>query len=177
MTAFSTSGCTRSGGTRTARAAEALERVHLRGVSDQYPWQLSGGMQQRVAIARALATHPRVLLMDEPFASVDAQTRIDLELMTAEISAELGLTTVLITHDIDEAIFLADRVLVLSARPSTIIDEVVVDLPRPRDELATKADPRFLEYRRRVYDAIVHRERPRTGDGAPALRGVLEPSG
>ena len=141
---------------RTERAAEALARVHLSGVEDQYPWQLSGGMQQRVAIARALATHPRVLLMDEPFASVDAQTRINLELMTAEISAELGLTTLLITHDIDEAIFLADRVFVLSARPSHVLMEVAVDLPRPRDELATKADPRFLDYRRTVYDAIVH---------------------
>ena len=143
---------------RTERAVEALRRVHLTGVEDQYPWQLSGGMQQRVAIARALATHPRVLLMDEPFASVDAQTRINLELMTAEISAELGLTTLLITHDIDEAIFLADRVFVLSARPSHVLHEVIVDLPRPRDELATKADPRFLDYRRIVYDAIVHPE-------------------
>ncbi len=141
---------------RTKRALEAIERVHLAGVENQYPWQLSGGMQQRVAIARALATHPRVLLMDEPFASVDAQTRIDLELMTADISAQLGLTTVLITHDIDEAIFLADRVFVLSARPSEVLTEVRVELPRPRDELATKADPRFLEYRREIYDAIVH---------------------
>ena len=146
---------------RTVRALEALERVHLAGVGDQYPWQLSGGMQQRVAIARALATHPRVLLMDEPFASVDAQTRISLELMTAEISAELGLTTLLITHDIDEAIFLADRVFVLSARPSHVLNEVVVDLPRPREELATKADPRFLEYRRTIYDAILLPHQPR----------------
>jgi len=145
---------------RTVRAVEALERVHLVGVEEQYPWQLSGGMQQRVAIARALATHPRVLLMDEPFASVDAQTRINLELMTAEISAELGLTTLLITHDIDEAIFLADRVLVLSARPSHVLMEVDIDLPRPRDELATKADPRFQHHRRTVYDAIVHPAEP-----------------
>ena len=146
--------------------------MHLAGVEDQYPWQLSGGMQQRVAIARALATHPRVLLMDEPFASVDAQTRINLELMTAEISAELGLTTLLITHDIDEAIFLADRVFVLSARPSHVLNEVVVDLPRPRDELATKADPRFLDYRRIVYDAIVHPEMEPVG----ALQAVAGPA-
>ena len=141
---------------RAERATEALKRVGLSDVPDKYPWQLSGGMQQRVAIARALATHPRVLLMDEPFASVDAQTRINLELMTADISAELGLTTVLITHDIDEAIFLADRVVVLSARPSHVLTEVVVDLPRPRDELETKADPLFQEYRRTVHDLIVH---------------------
>jgi len=141
---------------KKARAGEALKRVGLVDVPDHYPWQLSGGMQQRVAIARALATHPRVLLMDEPFASVDAQTRINLELMTADISAELGLTTVLITHDIDEAIFLADRVLVLDQRPSTVVAEIEVALPRPRDELETKAMPLFLDCRRQVYDLIVH---------------------
>ncbi len=142
-------------GQRAARAAEALERVGLHDVHEHHPWQLSGGMQQRVAIARALATHPRVLLMDEPFASVDAQTRINLEAMTAQISTELRLTTILITHDIDEAIFLADRVVVLSGRPSTVLTEVDVALPRPRDELATKADPRFQKYRREVFDLIV----------------------
>ncbi|GAA3289321.1 ABC transporter ATP-binding protein [Streptomyces cinereospinus] len=141
---------------RHERATESLEQVQLSDVEGHYPWQLSGGMQQRVAIARALATHPRVLLMDEPFASVDAQTRIKLELMTAKISSKLGLTTLLITHDIDEAIFLADRVIVLSARPSHVVTEVAIDLPRPRDELGAKADPRFLEYRRIIYDAIVH---------------------
>jgi NitT/TauT family transport system ATP-binding protein len=141
---------------RTELATQALERVRLVDVPDHYPWQLSGGMQQRVAIARALAIHPRVLLMDEPFASVDAQTRINLELMTADISAELGLTTLLITHDIDEAIFLADRVVVLSARPSHVLTEVHIDLPRPRDELETKADPMFQKYRRTIYDLIVH---------------------
>jgi NitT/TauT family transport system ATP-binding protein len=144
-------------GERAERALTALHRVGLGDAVDRYPWQLSGGMQQRVAIARALAIHPRVLLMDEPFASVDAQTRINLELMTAEISAELGLTSVLITHDIDEAIFLADRVIVLSGRPSEVLTEVVVDLPRPRDEIETKADPRFLDARRLVYDLIVTR--------------------
>jgi len=140
---------------RTERATEALKRVGLPDVHEHYPWQLSGGMQQRVAIARALATHPRVLLMDEPFASVDAQTRINLELMTADIATELGLTTVLITHDIDEAIFLADRVVVLSSRPSEVLTEVVVDLARPRDEIDTKATGRFQECRRQVYDLIV----------------------
>ena len=140
---------------KSERALTALTRVGLADAVEKFPWQLSGGMQQRVAIARALAIHPRVLLMDEPFASVDAQTRINLELMTAEISRELGLTSVLITHDIDEAIFLADRVVVLSSRPSEVITEVVVDLPRPRDEIETKADPRFLEARKLVYDLIV----------------------
>ncbi|MFB7652477.1 MULTISPECIES: ABC transporter ATP-binding protein [unclassified Streptomyces] len=155
---FGLSGLSRQ--ERHERVSEGLERVHLSDVEGHYPWQLSGGMQQRVAIARALATHPRVLLMDEPFASVDAQTRIKLELMTAEISAELGLTTLLITHDIDEAIFLADRVIVLSARPSHVVTEVAIELERPRDELAAKADTRFLEYRRVIYDAIVHPDKP-----------------
>ena len=140
---------------RRERAEEALHRVGLGDVGERYPWQLSGGMQQRVAIARALATHPRMLLMDEPFASVDAQTRIDLEEMTATISAELGLTTLLITHDIDEAIFLSDRVVVLSSRPSTVVREVVVDIPRPREELATKAGAEFQSCRRAVHELIV----------------------
>lgn len=140
---------------RGQRAAEALRRVRLSDVADHYPWQLSGGMQQRVAIARAIATHPRVLLMDEPFASVDAQTRAALEEMTAAISAELGLTTLLITHDIDEAIFMADRVLVLSSRPSEIIAEISIEIPRPRVELDVKGLPRFQEYRRTVHDLIL----------------------
>ncbi|MFG2025260.1 ABC transporter ATP-binding protein [Streptomyces sp. NPDC048825] len=139
---------------RRERAREALERVRLEGFADHFPWQLSGGMQQRVAIARAIALHPRVLLMDEPFASVDAQTRTALEEMTASISAALGLTTLLITHDIDEAIFMADRVVVLSARPSRVVAELPVDIPRPRDELAVKALPEFSDLRRRIHDLI-----------------------
>ena len=135
---------------RRQRAHDALHRVQLSDAADHYPWQLSGGMQQRVAIARAIATQPRLLLMDEPFASVDAQTRIVLEEMTASISADLGLTTVLITHDIDEAIFMADRVVVLSPRPSRVLAEVPVDIPRPRDELAVKALPEFSALRRRI---------------------------
>ncbi|MFE7445205.1 hypothetical protein ACFU7X_32695, partial [Streptomyces chartreusis] len=118
----------------------------------------TGAMQPRVAIARAIATQPELLLMDEPFASVDAQTRIRLETMTASISAELGLATLLITHDIDEAVFLADRVIVLSPRPSRVLAEVVVDIPRPRTELEVKAMPRFQEYRRLIHDLIVAKE-------------------
>ncbi|KAB1139635.1 ABC transporter ATP-binding protein [Streptomyces luteolifulvus] len=143
---------------RRARAEEALTRVHLTDVIEHYPWQLSGGMQQRVAIARAVATQPNLLLMDEPFASVDAQTRIRLETMTASISTELGLATLLITHDIDEAVFLADRVIVLSPRPSSVLAEVVVDIPRPRTELEVKAMPRFQEYRRLIHDLIVAKQ-------------------
>lgn len=139
---------------RREQALEALRRVHLDGFADHYPWQLSGGMQQRVAIARAIATRPRVLLMDEPFASVDAQTRTVLEEMTVSISTELGLTTVLITHDIDEAIFMADRVVVLSPRPSRVVAELLIDIPRPRDELAVKALPEFSALRGRIHELI-----------------------
>jgi NitT/TauT family transport system ATP-binding protein len=139
---------------RRVRAGDALGRVGLDAFGEHYPWQLSGGMQQRVAIARAIARHPRVLLMDEPFASVDAQTRTALEEMTASISAELGLTTLLITHDIDEAIFMADRVVVLSARPSRVVAELPVTFPRPRDELVVKAMPEFSELRKRIHELI-----------------------
>jgi len=133
------------------RALEALALVGLPETRDRYPWQLSGGMQQRVAIARALAAKPELLLMDEPFGSVDAQTRITLENMLLDLWQRMGLTALLVTHDIEEAIFMADRVVALSARPSRVLEELVVDLPRPRDQLATKALPRFQELRADVY--------------------------
>ncbi|MEU3982335.1 ABC transporter ATP-binding protein [Streptomyces sp. NPDC026672] len=146
---------------RRERADQALDLVGLQAFGKHHPWQLSGGMQQRVAIARAIARRPRLLLMDEPFASVDAQTRSALEEMTVAISAELGLTTLLITHDIDEAIFMADRVVVLSARPSRVIAEVPVGFARPREELTVKALPEFSALRRRVHDLIGARGAPR----------------
>ncbi|WP_436530760.1 ABC transporter ATP-binding protein [Actinoplanes sp. HUAS TT8] len=138
------------------RAREALGRVGLADFADHHPFQLSGGMQQRVAIARAVVSRPRFLLMDEPFASVDAQTRAVLEQLTVTITAELGLTVLLITHDIDEAIFMADRVLVLSGRPSRVLREVPVDLDRPRDEVETRALPLFQDYRREIHGLIGH---------------------
>ncbi len=140
------------------RALRALERVHLADVTHSYPWQLSGGMQQRVAIARAIASEPRFLLMDEPFASVDAQTRLSLERMTLEIFHELGLAVLLVTHDIDEAIFMADRILVLSRRPCEIVKEIEVGIDRPRDEVETRALPEFQEHRRDIHHLI---DRPR----------------
>ncbi len=136
------------------QAREALRRVGLADFADHHPFQLSGGMQQRVAIARAIVSRPRFLLMDEPFASVDAQTRAVLEQLTVTITAELGLTVLLITHDIDEAIFMADRVLVLSARPSRVLREVPIDLDRPRDEVETRALPLFQDYRRAIHRLI-----------------------
>jgi NitT/TauT family transport system ATP-binding protein len=134
-----------------ARVRDALELVGLTEFADHYPWQLSGGMQQRVAIARSIAARAELLLMDEPFASVDAQTRISLEMMLLEVWERLGISVLFVTHDIEEAILLSDRVLVLSARPSTVIAELEVDLPRPRDQLRTKELPRFLELREEVY--------------------------
>jgi NitT/TauT family transport system ATP-binding protein len=138
------------------QARDALRRVGLADFADHHPWQLSGGMQQRVALARAIVSRPRFLLMDEPFASVDAQTRAVLEDLTVTITGELGLTVLLITHDIDEAIFMADRVLVLSARPSRVLREVPIALARPRDEVETRALPLFQDYRRELHHLIGH---------------------
>lgn len=113
---------------RRKRAAEALEHVGLSGVGGKYPWQLSGGMQQRVSIARALASRPSLLLMDEPFASVDAQTRFELEDLTRRVQREQGATILVVTHDIDESVYLSDRVLVLSKSPASIVADLRVDL-------------------------------------------------
>jgi NitT/TauT family transport system ATP-binding protein len=134
-----------------ARAQEALQLVHLEGFAQHYPWQLSGGMQQRVALARAIAAQAELVLMDEPFASVDAQTRIALEMMLLAVWQQLRLSILFVTHDIDEAILLSDRVLVLSQRPSTVIAEIDVDLPRPRDQLKTKELPRFQDLREEIF--------------------------
>jgi NitT/TauT family transport system ATP-binding protein len=132
---------------RARLVSESLEAVGLAGFGQHYPWQLSGGMQQRVAIARALAYQPKLLLMDEPFASVDAQTRADLEDLVASVRERFGITIVFITHDIDEAVYLSDRVVVLSKSPTTVLDVVTTELPRPRDQIATKALQQFVDKR------------------------------
>jgi NitT/TauT family transport system ATP-binding protein len=136
------------------RAAEALDAIGLSDFANQYPWQLSGGMQQRVAIARALACEPKVLLMDEPFASVDAQTRSELEDLVLGVRRKFGVTVVLVTHDIDEAVYMGDRVLVLSARPSRVKRVLDIPLPEPRDQLTTKSLPEFAELRGEIYQDI-----------------------
>jgi NitT/TauT family transport system ATP-binding protein len=143
--------------TRAKRIAEVLASVGLAGVGRQYPWQLSGGMQQRVAIARSLAYRPDLLLMDEPFASVDAQTRFELEDLILRVRDEFNVTVVFVTHDIDEAIYLADRIVVLSAAPG-VVDEIVdVALPRPRDQITTKSDERFARYRQKLLGLVMAR--------------------
>jgi NitT/TauT family transport system ATP-binding protein len=134
--------------------AESLEAVGLTRFIDHYPWQLSGGMQQRVAIARALAYQPTILLMDEPFASVDAQTRGDLEDLILQVRDEYGITILFVTHDIDESVYLSDRVVVLTHSPTEVKEIVAVDLPRPRDQLATKELPEFVNLRAHVYRLI-----------------------
>jgi NitT/TauT family transport system ATP-binding protein len=133
---------------------EALAAVGLADVHSAYPWQLSGGMQQRVAIARAIAYQPRVLLMDEPFAAVDAQTRADLEDLIRSVWRRLGVTLLFVTHDIDEAVYLGQRVMVLSAAPTRLADDLAIDLSADRDQLTTRADARFTELRSRVYAQI-----------------------
>ncbi|GAA3388015.1 ABC transporter ATP-binding protein [Cryptosporangium minutisporangium] len=133
---------------------EALSAVGLADRGDAYPWQLSGGMQQRVAIARAVAYQPSVMLMDEPFAAVDAQTRADLEDLIRSIWQKFGVTILFVTHDIDEAVYLGERVIVLSSAPTVVQETLSVDLPAARDQLTTRADPRFTELRAHVYAEI-----------------------
>jgi NitT/TauT family transport system ATP-binding protein len=137
------------------RAMEMLAAVGLGGEPDSYPWQLSGGMQQRVAIARGLAYQPEVLLMDEPFASVDAQTRMELEDLVLGLRSRFDLTIVFVTHDIDEAVYLADRVIVLSPAPTHVAEVVDIDVPEPRDQVSTKGAPRFGELRGRILNRIM----------------------
>jgi NitT/TauT family transport system ATP-binding protein len=134
-------------GTAEAVANTFLDMVGRSRFANRYPAELSGGMQQRVGIARALANYPRVLLMDEPFGALDAQTRLMMQENLLNIWSEFGTTVLFITHDIDEAIFLADRVLIMSASPGQIIADLSVGLPRPRLPEMT-AEPAFAELKR-----------------------------
>lgn len=135
---------------RRSRAAEALEQVGLSAVGGKFPWQLSGGMQQRVSIARALASRPSLLLMDEPFASVDAQTRFELEDLTRRVQREQGATILVVTHDIDESVYLSDRVLVLSKSPASIVADLRVGLPAERNQITTRESAEFVTLRGEV---------------------------
>ncbi len=130
-----------------------LELVGLKKFGDRYPAELSGGMQQRVGIARALANYPSVLLMDEPFGALDAQTRLMMQESLLEIWRKFGTTVVFVTHDVDEAVFLADRVLIMSAAPGRIIEDVRIDLPRPRStDMASTPD--YVKARQFCLDII-----------------------
>jgi NitT/TauT family transport system ATP-binding protein len=141
-----------------ARCGEYLGMVGLASFRKHYPWQLSGGMQQRVAIARALAAQPRVLLLDEPFSAVDALTRIELQSLVLDLWARQGLTILLITHDVDEAVFMAGRIAVLSSRPSTVEMVVATELSRPRDAMGTRELPRFLQLRHELVTHLLNRQ-------------------
>jgi NitT/TauT family transport system ATP-binding protein len=138
---------------RRERAQHFLNLFGLRDFEDRFPSQLSGGMQQRVAIARALSTDPQVLLMDEPFAALDAQTRDILQSELLKIWEQIKTTVVFVTHSIDEAIYLADRVVVMTARPASVKEIVEIDLPRPRD-LDIRNSDAFNAYRTRVWDSL-----------------------
>jgi NitT/TauT family transport system ATP-binding protein len=145
---------------RTQRGRDALREVGLLDAETKRPWELSGGMQQRVAIARALVYQPAVLLMDEPFASVDAQTRAGLEDLVLRVRADLDQTVILITHDIDEATYLADRVIVLYGSPASVIAEIPVPLGTERDQVTTRSTPDFAQLRAEVHQFVRRGQQP-----------------
>ncbi len=132
------------------KVLKILEIVGLKDFSSRYPWELSGGMQQRVAIARALVCEPQLLLMDEPFGSLDALSRANLEDDLLRVWKELGITILFVTHDVDEAIYLSDKVVALSPRPSQVLDIINIDLERPRHQIQTKNTPMFGQYREEI---------------------------
>ena len=144
---------------RTQLVDDALLAVGLDHADKSYPWQLSGGMQQRVAIARAVAYQPEVLIMDEPFAAVDAQTRADLEDLVRTLHSERGMSILFVTHDIDESVYLGERVVVLSKSPTWVQEDLAIDLAPERDQITTRALPRFTELRTHVYEQIQRAKR------------------
>ena len=140
---------------RKSRAYALLEQMGLSAVGEYFPGQLSGGMQQRVQIARCLAQQPRVLLMDEPFGALDALTRQTLQDEIARLAKEQNITVVFITHDLEEAIYLGDRVVALAPNPGRVAEEIDVGLARPRNQLTTREDPVFLAHCHRLFKLLV----------------------
>jgi NitT/TauT family transport system ATP-binding protein len=147
------------------RCNEYINLVGLQTYEDYYPYQLSGGMQQRVCIARALIGEPAVLLMDEPFSAVDAMTRAILQELVLKIWDKLAITILFVTHDVDEAVFLSTRIVSLGRAGAGIAQDVAIDLPSPRDQIATRAEPRFTALRQQLFSSIFVQEK--TG-AAPA---------
>ena len=139
---------------RPARIEELLSTVGLPGHAGKYPAEMSGGMQQRLQIARCLAQEPKTLLMDEPFGALDAMTRQGLQDEVLALVAASGATVIFVTHDLDEAIYLGDRIIGLLPHPGRIGIELTVNLPRPRDQLSTREQPEFLRLRRQLFDFI-----------------------
>mgnify|MGYP001204062659 CR=1 FL=1 len=154
---------------RKRRARQLLEKFNLAEFSGHYPHQLSGGMRQRVALARTLAVDPHVLLLDEPFSAVDAQTRIVLQRDLARTLSEAQKTALLITHDLLEAVTLSDRVLVMSRRPGAIVDEITIDMTERDDPIARRTNPKVNDYVARLMDRldIAHASLEREPAGAP----------
>lgn len=144
------------------RVEETIAMVGLQGVNDRYPAQLSGGMKQRVGLARTLAARPAVILLDEPFAAVDAQTREILQEELLGLWSRHQQTAVFVTHSIDEAITLADRVLVMGSRPGIVIDEIEIPIPRPRTVSSVRRDESYTSLRERIWEKL--RQRDRTGN-------------
>jgi len=136
------------------RVTSSLELVGLAGRKRDYPWRLSGGMQQRVQIARALALEPDVLLMDEPFGALDAMTKSSMQDELQRLRDATDATVVFVTHDIEEAVYLSDRVLVINGSPATITHDIRIDLPRPRNQIQTKESEEYLRLRHEVHAAI-----------------------
>jgi NitT/TauT family transport system ATP-binding protein len=145
---------------RKETVAQLVEDIGLTGFENAYPETLSGGMQQRVAIARTLALRPAVILMDEPFGALDAMTRQTLQDEILQLVADKHIATVFITHDLEEAIYLGDRVVVLGGSPASAVESMEIDLPRPRTQLTTREDSRFLAYRHRLFEFLMHERSP-----------------
>ena len=150
-----------------ARCLEYIRLVGLEGYENYYPYQLSGGMQQRVCIARALICEPDVLLMDEPFSAVDALTRAILQELILKIWETIPVTILFVTHDVEEAVFLSNRIISLSKTPAVIREDVAIDLPYPRDQIRTREDERFTGFRHRLFSSIFAQEK----GGEPATAG------
>ncbi len=140
--------------TKRETAREILASVGLSRFENHYPWQVSGGMQQRVAIARGLAARSRLLLLDEPLAAVDAQTRAEMQDLVLELAQRYRQSCLLVTHDVDEAVYLSDRVIVLSQRPTRVVEEIMVPLAKPRDQIATREDRLYLDIRHALLERI-----------------------
>ncbi|HWO09282.1 MAG TPA: ABC transporter ATP-binding protein [Polyangiaceae bacterium] len=148
------------GATRAERQAAALAILETVGLGDftrHYPWQLSGGMQQRVSLARVLVNRPRVMLMDEPFCALDAQTRLQMQQLLLALWHEYHITVLFVTHDVDEAIFLSDRIVVLSERPGRVRAELPVTLPRPRTR-ALLTSPEFMRLKQSALELLFDAE-------------------
>jgi NitT/TauT family transport system ATP-binding protein len=141
------------------KCLEYIKLVGLEGYEDYYPAQLSGGMQQRVAIARALICEPKVLLMDEPFSAVDAMTRAILQELLLKIWETIPITVLFVTHDVEEAVFLSNRILSLGRPPESIKEDLSVDLPYPRNQIETRSDPQFTALRQSLFASIFLQEK------------------